>query len=88
MCVQSESKYMPTSRYNKNDNDNDNNNNNNNNNTNNNNSNNNKNNSKNNIAPVASKYRVDIRAGGIAMSYAQMKRSLALVGNHLKMVSR
>ena len=26
--------------------------------------------------------------GGIAMSYGQMKRSLALVGNHLEMVSR
>ena len=27
-------------------------------------------------------------AGGIAMSYGQIKRSLALVGNHLEMVPR
>ena len=52
---------------------------NNNNNNNNDNDNNNDNNNNNN--------NNDIRQG-IVMSYGQMKRSLALVGNHLGMVSR
>ena len=51
---------------------------------NNNNSNNNKNN---NNTSVALKYRDDIR-WGIVKSYGKMKRSLALVGNDLEMVSR
>ena len=54
----------------------------------------NSNNNNNNNAPVATKYQVDFRQGGgvgggghgIAMSYGQMKCSLALVGNHLEMV--
>ena len=41
----------------------------------------------NNNSPVALKYWDDIRRG-IVKSYEQMKRSLALVGNHLQMVSR
>ena len=41
---------------------------------------------KNNI-PEALKYRDDVQRG-IVKSYGQMKRSLALVGNHLEMVSR
>ena len=59
--------------------------NNNKNNINNNNSSNNNNN--NNNIPVALKYLDEIRQG-IVKSYGQMKRSLALVGSHLEMVSR
>ena len=36
---------------------------------------------------MALKYRDDIRRG-IVKFYGQIKRSLALVGNHLEMVSR
>ena len=39
------------------------------------------------IPPVALKHRGDIRQG-IVKSYGKMKRSLALVGNHLEIVSR
>ena len=42
---------------------------------------------KNNNIPEALKYRDDVQRG-IVKSYGQMKRSLALVGNHLEMVSR
>ena len=57
-----------------------------NNNKNNINNNNSSNNNNNNI-PVALKYLDEIRQG-IVKSYGQMKRSLALVGSHLEMVSR
>ena len=39
------------------------------------------------IPPMALKHRDDIRQG-IVKSYGKMKRSLALVGNHLEIVSR
>ena len=45
------------------------------------------NNNNNKNSPVALKYRDDIRRG-IVKYYGQMQRSLALVGNHLQMVSR
>ena len=45
------------------------------------------NNNNNNNFPVVVKNRDDIR-WGIVMSYGQMKRFLALVGNHLEMVPR
>ena len=39
------------------------------------------------IPPMALKHRDDIRQG-IVKSYGKMKRSLALVGNHLEIVSQ
>ena len=58
-----------------------------NNNNNNNDDNNNNNNSDNNNNNNNNKYRDDIRRGTV-ISYGQMKHSLALVSNHLEMVSR
>ena len=57
------------------------------NNNNNDDSNNNNNNNNNNNFPMAWKYRVGIWQGK-ATSHGQVKRSSALIGNHLEMVSQ